>query len=76
MGAEVFCFFFFGFGGGKGTIHYLDTSFLKFLNLDELRERDIEGRFFCFGFAPYDFREPSSDGVCATPACIESITYV
>ena len=74
MGAEVFYFILFWIGrGGEGTIQYLDTSFLKFLNLDELGKRDIEGRFFRFGLAPYDFREPSSDGVYAMPACINHI---
>lgn len=57
----------------KGTLHYLDRSFLKFLDLDELPERDVEGRFFRFGLAPYDFREPSSDGACAMPACVNYI---
>jgi hypothetical protein len=73
MGGGNFLFFFGGGGGGKGTMHYLDRSFLKFLDLDELPERDIEGRFFCFGLAPYDFREPSSDGACDMSACVNHI---
>ena len=75
MGVEVFYFilFWIGRGRGEGAIQYLDTSFLEFLNLDELGERDIEGRLFRFGLAPYDFREPSSDGVCQVHVCINHI---
>lgn len=49
-------------------IRYLDINFLEFLELCEFPERDVQGDFLRPGLAPYDFREPSPDIVCATHA--------